>query len=48
MGIGANGNDLAAKFLKPAEKLFCRQEITAPVHAAGIDLHALSLPHQNL
>ena len=48
VGIGADGHDLAAQLLKPAEELLSGEKITAPVHAAGVDFHALSLLHQDL
>ena len=47
VGIGANGDDLTAQFLKPTEKAKGGQVITAAIHTAGIQLQSLALLNQD-
>ena len=46
VGVGADGDDLAAQFLKPAEVILRRQETAAAIHAASVQLQALALVRQ--
>jgi len=48
VGVGAHGDDLAAKLFEAAEHIHGGQEPHAAVHAAGVHLQALALAHQDL
>ena len=42
VGIGTDGDDFAAQFLKPAEDIRCGQIAAAAVNAAGVQLQTFS------
>ena len=47
MGIGTDGDDLAAQLPEPPQVGQSRKEVPDFVHAAGVDLHPLALPHED-
>ena len=48
VGIGTNGDDLTAQFLKSAQVFHTRKIVPAGIHAAGIELHTDPLLRQKL